>query len=166
MNPETEIRTLTVAAPEPEDRTIMGAVACEDNPFDFGTVDTTDEARELPVRVFWWRVKAMNDSRAISNVRIRLDGAAEIPGNIDWYLDVTDIWNPSKTAMHVMTGSPGRLPLSEPEAATVAPMSGDEYTGTGHGDTSKYIYISGKAGINVPVGALDGLRLRVEYDWK
>ncbi len=62
MIPETEFRILPVSSQEPTDRTAEGTAAGDGQSLDLGTVDTTDEAQDTPVRVFWWRVKDMKDA--------------------------------------------------------------------------------------------------------
>ncbi len=164
MRPVTEFRTLPATAPEPDDRTVRGTAVGSDGSIDLGSVDTTDEARDTPVRVFWWRVRDMNGASEVSDIRIWLEGADGFPGANAWRMDVTDVWTPGKTAVQVETGSPGTAPVSEETAFRLSAMTGGgTITGTGHTDTSRYIYLTGRIGVNEPAGTKTGLRIRVRF---
>ena len=165
MGPVTEFRTLPVSAEEPADRTMEGTAAGDGGSIDLGTVDTTDEAQDIPVLVLWWRVTDMQGFSEISNIRVWISGMDGYEGNDAWYMDITDAWTRNKTPVQVMTGSPGTAPLDEPDA-NIERMGGGPITGTLHGETTRYIYISGSIGINETTGIKDGLRLTVKYDYK
>lgn len=164
VRPITEFRTLPATAREPDDRTTGGTAVGTDGSVDLGTVDTTDEARDTQVRVFWWRVRDMNGASEVSDVRIWLEGAEGFPGAHSWRMDVTDDWTQGKTPVQVETGMPGAAPVSEAAAIRLPAMGGgDIITGTGHADTSRYIYLSGRIGVNEPAGVKTGLRIRVRF---
>ncbi len=164
MRPMTEFRTIPVTGSEPDDRTIRGTVMDPDGSIDLGAVDTTDEARDTEVRVFWWRVRDMNGASEVSDVRIWLEGADGFPGANSWRMDVTDGWTPGKTPVQVETGTPGAAPLSEAAAVRLPAMGGGgTIAGTGHGDTSRYIYLAGRIAVNEPAGEKTGLRIRVRF---
>ena len=164
MIPETEFRTLPVSSPEPADRTSEGTVVGTGATLDLGTVDTTDEAQDLPVRVVWWRVKDMKGNSEISNIRVWLEGTDSFTGTVAWYMDITDSWTAGKTPVEVQTGSPGTAPTAE-GAANITRIGGGVITGVTHDQTTQYIYISGTIGVNEPTGVKTSLTLNVEYDY-
>jgi hypothetical protein len=164
--PVTEFRTLPVSGAEPTDRTSQGEVIAEDGTLDLGTVDTTDEAQDTGVRVVWWRVSDMNGASEISDIRVWLEGADEFGGTNAWRMDITDIWTPGKTPVQVETGAPGEAPSTEEDGAAMTRAGGGVITGTAHDQTSQYIYLSGRIGVNEPTGNKTGPRIRVRYQYK
>ena len=164
MIPITEFRTFPVSSAEPFDRTVQGTVQGDGDSLDLGTVDTTDEAQDTPVKVVWWRVSDMRGNTEVSNIRVWLEGAEEITGKLSWYMDITDTWTTGKTTVQVRTGIPGTAPLLEPSANLTA-RGGGAITGTGDADVSRYIYITGNIGVDVPTGACVDLKLRVMFDY-
>ena len=164
MIPITEFRTFPVGAAEPSDRTVQGMAIGTGDSLDLGTVDTTDEAQDTPVRVVWWRVRDMNGAVEIRNIRIWIEGTWGIGGNTAWHMDITDVWTRGKTAVQVETGTPGIAPLAE-GAPNLRCMGSERITGVTNNQTTQYIYLSGKVGVNVPTGEKSGLRLVVKYDF-
>ena len=164
MIPETEFRTLVVTSTEPTDRTSDGTVVGNGQSLDLGLVDTTDEARDVPVRVIWWRVKDMKDATEISNIRVWISDTTGFVGTDAWYLDITDTWTEGKTPIQVKTGLPGAAPVSEP-SANLTKNGGGTITGTSHAQTSQYIYITGTIGVNETTGEKTGLKLTVKFDY-
>ena len=164
MIPETEFRTLPVSSQEPADRTTAGKAVGEGTSLDLGTIDTTDEAQDIPVRVLWWRVKDMKDATEISNIRVWISDTTGFVGTDSWFFDITDIWTPGKTPVQVKTGSPGAAPLTEP-AANITKIAGGTISGTSHNETSQYIYITGTIGVNEATGEKTGLKLTVTFDY-
>ncbi len=164
MVPATEFRTLAVTLPAPEDRTAEGTVVGTGDTLDLGEVNTTDEAQETQVKVLWWRVTNMNGNTEISNIRVWISDTDGYVGATAWYLDVTDTWTPGKTAVQVMTGTPGAAPLSEP-SANVTKMNGGTITETTHDQTSQYIYLTGTVGVNETIGEKSGPTVTVKFDY-
>lgn len=165
MQPTTEFRTAQVSGAEPSDRTIAGSAAGGEITVDLGELDTTDEPGNIPVRVFWWRVIDMNDAQEITNIRVWLDGTDSLTGSNTWYLDITDTWTPGKTHLQVVTGSPGVAPLAE-SAATLERLGGGAVTGITHDQTSAYIYLTGRIGLDEPAGVITGLKLKIRYNYR
>lgn len=164
MQPLTEFRTLAVSADEPTDRTTQGTVLGPGNRLDLGAVDTTDEARDTPVRVIWWRVVDMAGNSEISNVRIWISPGAGFIGSNVWYMDITDTWTRNRSAVSVKTGTPGPAPLEEP-SANLDRMGGGLITGIGHDQTSRYIYLTGTLAVNESAGDKSDLAIAVAYDF-
>ena len=164
MIPITEFRTLPVSSAEPSDRTVQGTVLGTGDSLNLGTVDTTDEAQDTPVKVVWWRVSDMRGNAEVSNIRIWVEGAGDIAGTATWYMDITDTWTAGKTAVQVKTGTPGNAPLSEP-LPNLTRSGGGVIEGTGDADVSQYIYITGNIGVNVPTGESADMKLRVKFDY-
>jgi hypothetical protein len=162
--PITEFRILPVSSPEPFDRTVRGTIIENGSSLNLGTVDTTDEAQDTPVKVVWWRVSDMRGNTEISNIRVWLEGTDEITGATSWYMDITDTWTIGKTAVQVKTGTPGIAPLSEP-LPNLTRNGGGAIEGTGDAEVSQYIYITGNIGINVPTGEETNIKLRVKFDY-
>ena len=164
MIPETEFRTLGVTNTEPTDRTSDGTVVGDGQSLDLGSIDTTDEAQDTPVRVLWWRVKDMKDATEISNIRVWISDTTGFVGTDTWYLDITDTWTQGKTPIQVKTGSPGTAPTSEP-TANLTKNGGGTITGTTHAQTSQYIYFTSTIGVNETTGEKTGLKLTVKFDY-
>ncbi|MFC1538728.1 hypothetical protein ACFL6H_04830 [Candidatus Latescibacterota bacterium] len=164
MVPTIEFRTLSVSSPEPTDRTTEGTVIGNGEVLDLGAVDTTDEAQDSPVRVFWWRVTDMKGNCEVSNMRVWISDTGDFSGNDTWYMDITDTWNKNKTPVQVKTGSPGTAALSEP-SANLTKYGGETITGTAHDQTSQYIYLSGNIGVNETTGEKSGLKLTIKFDY-
>jgi len=162
--PITEFRTLPVSSAEPSDRAVQGTVLGTGDSLNLGKVDTTDEAQDTPVKVVWWRVSDMRGNAEISNIRIWIEGAGDITGAASWYMDITDTWTAGKTAVQVKTGTPGNAPLSEP-APNLTRRGGGAISGTGDAEVSRYVYITGNIGVNVPTGEATDLKLRVKFDY-
>lgn len=163
MTPVMEFRTLPVSSAEPADRTTQGTVLGVGETLDLGAVDTTDEAQDTAVRVFWLRIADMGGYSEVGEIRVWIEDADEFPGANAWRLDVTDEWTPGKTAVQVETGSPGAAPLSEETAAEVTRIGGGVITGTGHADTSQYLYLAGRIGVNEPTGTKVGPKIMVRF---
>ena len=163
--PITEFRMFPVNATEPSDRTAQGTVIGAGDTLDLGTVDTTDEAQDMPVRVVWWRVSDMNGAMEVRNIRVWLEGTGGVEGSAAWHMDITDAWMRKKTRVQVETGTPGSAPLME-SAPNLTRMGGGAITGVTHDQTSQYIYISGIIGVNVPIGEKSGPRIVVKYDFR
>lgn len=164
MAPYSEFRLLPVTASEPADRTTAGTVVGDSVSLDLSTIDTTDEPGVIPVRVLWWRITDMDGAGAITNIRLFLSGASNLIGANQWHLDITDTWTVDKTPVQVETGTPGDAPLSIPEA-NLERMGGGTITGITHDQTSQYIYLSGRIGLNEPAGSKSGLILTVTYNY-
>ena len=164
MIPITEFRTLPISSVEPSDRTVKGAVLGTGDSLILGTVDTTDEAQDTPVKVVWWRVNDMRGNAEITNIRIWIEGAGDITGAVSWYMDITDSWTTGKTAVQVKTGTPGNAPLSEP-LPNLTRSGGGVIEGTGDAEVSQYIYITGNIGVNVPTGETTDIKLWVKFDY-
>jgi len=164
MIPETEFRMLDVGSSEPIDRTTAGMAAGTGISLDLGTVDTTDEAQDIPVKVVLWRVKDMKGNSELSNIRVWLEGADSFTGAVSWYMDITDIWTTDKTPVKVQTGSPGTAPTAE-GTANITRIGGGTITGVTHDQTTQYIYLSGTIGVNETTGIKTGLTIRVAFDY-
>ncbi len=165
MIPITEFRILSVNSAEPRDRTAQGTAVGAGDRLDLGTVDTTDEAQDTPVRVVWWRVRDMNGAVEVCNIRVWLEGTESVGGAAAWHMDVTDTWTRGKTAVQVETGTPGTA-LSTAGPPNLTRCGGGPITGVTHDQTSQYIYISGNVGVNVPTGEKTGLRIVIRYDFR
>ena len=164
MEPITEFRMISPIGNEPIDRTTAGILLGNGTILDLGEVDTTDEPQDIPVRVIWWRVADMNGATELSNIRIWITGTDSLSGNDSWYMDITDVWTPDKTTTQVETGSPGTAPLEEP-AANLVRIGGGTITGTSHDQTSRYIYLTGRIGIDETTGQKSALKLTVRYNY-
>ncbi len=164
MVPITEFRTLSVSSLEPLDRTSEGTVISTGDSLDLGVVDTTDEAQDSPVRVIWWRVTDMQGNTEISDLRVWISDTTGFVGNDTWYIDTTDTWVQGKTPVQVKTGSPGTASLSEP-SANLTKHGGGTITGTGHDQTSQYIYITGNIGVNETTGKKTDLKITIKFDY-
>ena len=162
--PETEFRILPVTSPEPTDRTTDGTVVGDGQSLDFGTVDTTDEAQDIPVRVIWWRVRDMKGAAEVCNIRIWISDTTGFVGTDTWYMDITDTWAQGKTPTQVKTGTPGQAPTSEP-SPNLEKIGGGAITGTSHEETSRYIYLTGTIGVNESTGEKTGLKITVKFDY-
>jgi hypothetical protein len=165
MPPITEFRMIAVNGTEPSDRTSEGTVLGTGAELDLGTVDTTDEAQDTPVRAIWWRVSDMNGAAEITDIRVWLEGGGDFVGSNAWSMDITDTWTRGKTAVQVMTGFPGNAPTDEGSAVPLTKIGGGSITGTGHDQTSRYIYLSGRIGVNEPTGSKTGMKIRVKYSY-
>jgi hypothetical protein len=164
VEPITEFRTLQVEAEEPTDRTTAGTVLGGETTLDLGEVDTTDEPQDIPVRVIWWRVADMSGASEITNIRVWLAGIGALSGTNLWYMDITDTWTKGKIPIQVATGSPGDAPLAEP-TSNLTRIGGGTITGITHDQTSQYIYLTGRIGLDEPTGGKTGLTLTVTYDY-
>lgn len=163
MIPVTEFRMFPVASPEPSDRTVMGTVVGDGRRLDLGQFDTTDEARETAAFVLWWRAVDLKDNDLITNVRVHLDTTGMTPGKTLWRMDITGIWTPGKTPVMIRTGSPGEAPLAPP-GAPLERILGGPITGSGHDQTSQYIYLAAAVGVGEPVGIKTGPALIISFD--
>jgi len=164
MCPETEFRIMGVNSPEPIDRTAEGTPSGDGGIFDFGAIDTTDEAQDIPVKVLWWRVVNMNGAREIKNIRVWISGTEELSGTNSWYMDITDVWTPGKTPVQVRTGTPGSTPLAVP-TPNITKVGGGSITGVTNDNTTQYIYVTGNFGVNEATGTKSGVRLNIKYDY-
>ena len=165
MVPVTEFRTLPVGSQEPEDRSSDGTILESGDSLSLGTVDTTDEAQNTVVCVFWWRVVDMNGNSEINNIRVWIEGVDYLAGTTEWYIDITDEWTQGKTPVQVQTGSPGMAPTSEP-SENLYKIGGGSITGTSHDQTSRYIYVAGNIGVNESPGNKTCLRIKVKFDYE
>lgn len=165
MIPITEFRTMPVSAAEPTDRTIEGTVAGDGACLDLGSVDTTDEAQNIRPSAVWWRVADMNGCTEITNIRVWLAGTDALAGANAWHMTITDEWRRGATPAFVATGTPGDAPLTEP-SSNITRIGGGPITGSGHDQTSQYIYLAGTIGVNEAAGEKTGLTLMVTYDYR
>ena len=163
-SPLTEFRILDAAGEEPADRTTAGIPAGEGSEIDFGTFDTSDEAREIPVTALVWRVTDMNGAEEVTNIRVWLEGLEEYSGSSCWHMDISDTWSVGKTAVEVREGTPGAAPGTRPEP-NLTRIGGGTISGTSHADSSQYIYLAGTIAVDEPVGGKNGLRLRIDFDY-
>jgi len=163
--PTSEFRMLSVNAAEPADRTTAGTVVGEGDFIDLGEVDTTDEAQDTAVRVFWWRVTDMKGHTEVYNIRVWISSTEGLEGTDTVYIDVTDAWTPGKTAVQVKTGTPGEAPLAEP-APNITRIGGGPITGMSHDQTSQYIYLTGTIGVNETTGEKAGITLTVTFEYR
>ena len=155
--PEVEFRTYDISLSEPADRTTAGSIIDGNNLLDFGSVNNTASNVNTVPKVCWFRVKNMNGNTSISNMKFFLskNSVFEGSGN-EYYLDITDTWTQNKTVGEVSSGNPGICPQKEP-SANMQKINGGIITGTGHDDTSQYIYIALNISASEPVGSDKGL---------
>ncbi len=165
MIPLTEFRTLSVSAEEPADRTTAGAAVGTGDTLDLGSVDTTDEARDTPVRVFWWRVTDLRGALEVTNIRVWVSDEAAYAGTNAWHLDITDTWTRHKSAVQVTTGDPGTAPDEQPDTPNLERIGGGPITGTTHDQTSRYLYVAGTIGVDETTEAKSGPRITVTFDY-
>lgn len=163
MRPRTEFRIYPVSGDEPADRTTAGAAAGDGDVLDLGTLDTTDEAQDVPVVAVCWRVLDFDGGYEVRNLRVWLEGTDGLAGSAVWHMDISDEWTKGKTPVEVGGGTPGAAPLAE-GAPNLTRIGGGTITGSTHDQTSQYIYLSGRVGVDVPTGAAEGVRLVVAYD--
>jgi hypothetical protein len=165
VTPITEFRTFSIFSEEPADRAGQGTVIGSGDILDLGTVDTTDEAQRTSVRVIWWRICDLNGAVEVRNIRVWLEGTEGVGGNALWHMDITNTWTRGKTPVQVQVGTPGGSPFAEP-APNLSRIGGGIITGITHDQTSQYIYLAGRIGVNVPIGERSGIRLKVKYDFR
>jgi len=155
--PDVEFRTYDISLSEPADRTSAGNVIDLNTPLDFGTINNTAANVNVGPEVCWFRVKDMQGNTSISNMKFFLsqNSALEGTGN-EYYLDITNMWTQNKTVSEVSSGNPGICPQSVPQS-NLQKINGGAITGTGHTDTSQYIYLALNINMSEPVGAQKGL---------
>ncbi|RKY88692.1 hypothetical protein DRQ09_02460 [candidate division KSB1 bacterium] len=155
--PEVEFRTYDISLSEPADRTTAGSIIDINNPLDFGIVNNTGSNANAGPRVCWFRAKDLKGNASISNMKFFLsqNSIFEGTGN-EFYLDITSVWTQNKSVGEVSSGNPGICPQSEP-SSNLQRMNGGAITGTGHNDTSQYIYLAININKSEPVGSNKGL---------
>ncbi|MFC1730536.1 hypothetical protein ACFL6I_09380 [candidate division KSB1 bacterium] len=166
--PAGEFRSLDITLAEPSNRTSAGTVINATNPLDFGTVNNTSGYIQAGPRVIWWRCTDLAGNTVISNMKFWMSSDSDLVGTNEYYCDITGIWTQNKTITQVSTGSPGLLPKSLP-VSNIAKIGGGTITGTGHSDTSQYIYTAISVGPDEAIGAKGGVdggfQLSLKFDY-
>ena len=153
--PTVEFRSLDITDTEPADRTTAGTVINQDNPLDFGTANNTAEAASVGPKCIIFRCSNLQGNSTINNMRFWLSSNSDFTGTNYFYCDVTSTWTQNKTIGQITGGTPGICPTSVP-SANVTKINGGDITGTGHADTSQYIYLGLSIGSDEPIGSKGG----------
>ncbi|MFC1555120.1 hypothetical protein ACFL7D_10825 [candidate division KSB1 bacterium] len=166
--PVGEFRTTSINLSEPVDRTTAGNIINSTNPLDFGTVNNTNGIIHAGPKIIWWRCTDLAGFTQISNLKFWLSQNNDLNGTNEYYCDITSVWTQNKTIAQVSSGIPGNLPLSLP-ASNITGISGSDITGTGHIDTSQYIYLAFAIGpdetIGAKGGANSGFTISIKFDY-
>lgn len=166
--PQGEFRTTPVSLTEPDDRTTAGTVVNATTPLDFGTVNNTAGYVQVGPKVLWWRCTDLAGNAAIGNMKLWMSSNSDLVGTNEYYCDITSTWTQNKTVSQVAAGTPGGMPQSLP-SNNITGIGGGDITGTGHGDTSQYIYvafsISPGETIGLKGGTDGGLQLSLRFDY-
>ncbi|MFC1556150.1 hypothetical protein ACFL67_03615 [candidate division KSB1 bacterium] len=166
--PTGEFRTTDISLTEPSDRTLDGTVVNTANPLDFGTVNNTGGSVQAGPKVLWWQCTDLAGNTTLSNLKFWLSSNSDLAGTNDYYLDISDTWTQNKTVSQTSSGNPGHAPRSLP-AANISCISGGNITGTGHADTSQYIYLALSIGRDEAIGnkggADGGFKFSLKFDY-
>lgn len=166
--PTGEFRSLDISLGEPDNRVTAGSVINSVIPLDFGTVNNTGGYVQSGPKVLWWRCTDLSDNSEISNLKFWMSQNGVMNGTNEYYCDITGNWTQNKTISQTAAGSPGRMPESLP-ASNIASISGGTITGTGHLDTTQYVYLAMSIGPDETIGSkggLDGgLQVSLKFDY-
>ncbi len=166
--PVVEFRSFDISETEPANRTTAGSAVSQDSPLDFGTVNNTAGNVQAGPACLIFRCSNLAGNTVISNLRFWLSRNAAFTGTDRFYCEVTDTWTQNKTVSEVAAGTPGIIPQSLPPA-NVQKTGGGDIAGTGHADTSQYIYVALEIGqdeiIGVKGGADGGFAYSMKFDY-
>lgn len=166
--PSGEFRTTSISLTEPTDRTNAGTVVDATNPLDFGTANNTNGFVQAGPQALWWRCTDLAGFTTISNVKFWLSANGDLNGTNEYYCDITSSWTQNKTVSQVSAGAPGTLPQSLP-SSNITKNGGGDITGTGHADTSQYIYLALSIGSNETIGTKGGsngdFQVSIKFDY-
>jgi len=166
--PSGEFRTLDISLTEPTNRTTAGSVVDGTNPLDFGTVNNTSGYVQAGPKVLWWRCTNLAGYTTISNMKFWISSNSDLIGTNEYYCDITDTWTQNKTVSQVAAGVPGAFPQSLP-SSNVTKIGGGNITGTGHSDTTQYIYtalsIGSDESIGIKGGSGGGMQMSLKFDY-
>lgn len=166
--PTGEFRTMSVSLPEPTNRTTAGNVVGQTTPLDFGSANNTDGTVQIGPKVLWWRCTDLSGFSTITNMKFWLSSNSVLTGTNEYYCDITGTWTQNKTITQVASGTPGTLPQSLP-SSNITSITGGEITGTGHIDTSQYVYlalaIGGDEAVGVKGGLAGGFQVSLKFDY-
>lgn len=166
--PSGEFRTTSVTLTEPANRTTAGNVVDATNPLDFGTANNTSDIVQVGPKVLWWRCSDLAGNVTISNMKFWLSSNSGLDGTNEYYGDITSAWTQNKTISQVSSGTPGQLPESLP-ASNITGIGGGDITGTGHADTSQYIYLALSIRPDETIGAKGGsgggFQVSIKFDY-
>ncbi|MFC1493492.1 hypothetical protein ACFL6O_05975 [candidate division KSB1 bacterium] len=166
--PSGEFRTTSITLSEPANRTSAGNTIDNTNPLDFGSVNNTGGNALIGPKVIWWRCTDLAGCTTISNMRFWMSSNSDLSGTNENYCSITDTWTQNKTIAQVTSGTPGILPQSVP-ASNIVRINGGNITGTGHPDTTQYIYLAFSIGIDEPIGvkggADGGFQVSIKFDY-
>ena len=163
--PAVEFRSLDITETEPANRTTAGSSVGQDVPLDFGTVNNTAGIAQAGPVCLIFRCTNLQGNALLSNLRFWLSNNASFSGVNRFFCAVTDTWTQNKTVSEVAAGTPGIIPESVP-AANVARIGGGDIAGTGHADTSQYIYLALEIGQNELIGLKGGADGGFAYSMK
>ncbi len=166
--PIGEFRALDISLTEPANRTTAGTVVNSANPLDMGTINNTSGYVPVGPKAVWWRVTDFGGNSEVSNMKIWMSQNSSLVGTNEYYCDITDTWTQNKTVSQVSSGSPGRIPESQP-SNNITRINGGSITGTGHNDTSQYVYLAMLIGSDETVGIKGGFeggfQLSIKFDY-
>ncbi len=166
--PSGEFRTISTTLSEPGDRTTAGNTIDNTTPLDFGSVNNTGGNTLVGPKVIWWRCTNLAGFSTISNMKFWLSSNSDLSGTNEYYCNITNTWTQNKTIAQVASGSPGLLPQSVPNS-NIVKINGGNITGTGHSDTSQYIYLAFSIGLDEPIGikggADGGFQVSLKFDF-
>lgn len=166
--PVGEFRSLDISLSEPSDRTTAGSIINSVNPLDFGTVNNTGGYVQSGPKVLWWRCTDLAGNTEILNMKFWMSQNSDMTGTNEYYCDISGTWMQNKTVTQTAAGSPGSLPESVP-VSNIASIEDGSITGTGHNDTSQYIYLALSIGPDESIGlkgGMDGgLQVGLKFDY-
>jgi len=166
--PTGEFRTLDTTLVEPADRTTAGTVVDGANPLDFGTVNNTSGYIQAGPKALWWRCTNLAGNSTISNMKFWMSQNSDLVGTNEYYCDITSVWTQNKTVSQTASGAPGILPSSLP-SNNITRINGGSIGGTGHADTSQYIYLALSIGPDETIGAKGGagggFQMSLKFDY-
>ncbi|MCH8286923.1 hypothetical protein IIB79_10410 [candidate division KSB1 bacterium] len=166
--PTGEFRSTSITLSEPSNRTTAGNSVDATVPIDFGTINNTNGVVQAGPKVLWWRCTNLAGFSTIGNMKFWLSSNSDLDGTNEYYCDITNTWTQNKTISQVSSGSPGTIPQSLP-ASNLTKIGGSDITGTGHTDTSQYIYLALSIGSDETIGSKGGangnFQVSIKFDY-
>ena len=163
--PAAQFRRLDISESEPSDRTTAGVEVSTDNVLDMGSANNSSGPVQLGPYCLIYRITDLNGNTKVDDLKFAVTNRSSLSSGNKFYLRISDTWIQNISFEEVAAGPPGLCEDGFSSQSNLQKISGGPIEGTGHADTSQYIYLAVQVPENEPVGEKESIKLGVKGNY-